>query len=71
MASHFAMVDQATQYLKKVEQYVSAGMDTTIEVAEDVVKGDKGKIVASSPSDQCKTNSHQVYDDIVKYCGIC
>ena len=42
VGAHFAMVDQATNMLKKVEQYLSAGIETTIDVALDYVEHNKG-----------------------------
>ena len=38
----FAVVDQAIHTLNKVNEYIHAGMDTTIDVAQDLVENDKG-----------------------------
>jgi len=39
----FPVVDQAINTLKKVNEYINAGMDTTIDVAQDLVENDKGQ----------------------------
>jgi hypothetical protein len=38
----FGVVDQALNTLKKVEQYIMAGIETTIDVSLDLVECDKG-----------------------------
>ena len=45
----FAVVDQAINTLKKVNEYINAGMDTTIDVAQDLVENDKGQSHRVSP----------------------
>ncbi|KAK2166551.1 hypothetical protein NP493_1317g00059 [Ridgeia piscesae] len=43
----FPVVDQAINTLKKVNEYINAGMDTTIDVAQDLVENDKVTEVSS------------------------
>ena len=39
---NFAVVDQATNVARKVGGYITVGMDTTIDIAQDVVDTEKG-----------------------------
>ena len=43
MAGRQAIVDQATTVLQKVQEYIDAGMESTIEVTGEVIEQDKGK----------------------------
>ncbi|XP_071105353.1 E3 SUMO-protein ligase NSE2-like [Haliotis cracherodii] len=38
---HFAVVEQAINTVKQIQQYINVGMETTIDVAMDVVENDK------------------------------
>ena len=41
--THFGVVDQAIKSMTQVKEYISVGMDTTMDVAIDLVEHDKGK----------------------------
>ncbi|XP_033726956.1 E3 SUMO-protein ligase NSE2-like isoform X1 [Pecten maximus] len=40
-ATHFGVVDQAIKSMKTVEEYIDVGMETTIDVVQDLVENDK------------------------------
>ncbi len=40
--THFAIVEQAVGQMKKLETYVTAGMESTIDIATDLLDHDKG-----------------------------
>ena len=38
----FAVVDQAIGTMRQIKEYINVGMETTIDVAMDVVENDRG-----------------------------
>ena len=40
-----AVVDQSTNYLNKMAEYISAGMETAIDITQDLVTNDAGKLL--------------------------
>lgn len=43
--AHFAVVEQSVTTVRKVEGYITAGMETVIDVAQDFVQHDKGNLI--------------------------
>lgn len=54
----FAVVDHSVGNLRKMGEYIHAGMETAVDIAEDVVHNEKGK---NSPPSVLNKNKANIY----------